>query len=205
MREILPVVANVKSKPLRTEYSKKIAATLALDEQITTAELEKFILSQQSHNVEKKIKLVDKEESAIAEARETILRMIWHDEDVLDYILQTLPQEIFTEAQREILNLFETYSKAGKRHDLVSAEKDLSPAANAELTRILMSGSDDPRTTEVAFFGDAVNILRRGDLKKKYDKLRAQAESISSDKEAYKKMILESIKIKHKIDNLKIN
>jgi len=205
LREILPVVANVKNKTLRTEYNKKIAAGLALDEQITTAEWEKFISSQQNHDTENKIKPVDKEESAIEEARKTVLRMSWHDDDVMDYILKTLPREIFTENQKEILNLCETYSKAGKHLDLSSAQKDLSDAANAELTRILMSGSDDPRTTEVDYFDDAVNILKRGILKKKYDLLRAQAESISDDKEAYKKMILESIKIKHKIDNLKIN
>ena len=205
LREILPVVANVKSKTLRTEYNKKIAAALALDEKITYDELEKFISREQQTNAEKKVKSVCKEETSIKEARETILRMIWHDDDVLDYILSTFPKETFTEVQREILNLFEAYSKEGKRPDQINMAKDLSEEANTELSRILLSGSDDPRTTEVNFFEDAVAVLKRVALKKKYDELRAKAEDILSDKEGYKKMILESIKIKYKIDNLKIN
>ena len=205
LREILPVVANVKSNPLRTEYNKKIAAALALDEQITADELKKFILSQQNHDTKNKIKPVYKEEPSIKEAREIILRMIWHDDDILDYILSTFPKETFTAVQWEILNLFETYSKEGKRPDQINMIKDLSQEANTELSRILLSGSDDPRTNEVDYFDDAVAVLKRAALKKKYDELRAKAENISSDKEGYKKMIMESIKIKYQIDNLKIN
>ena len=141
LREILPTIANVKSEVTRKEYNKKIAARLALDEQITLAELEKFIASQQNRDADKNFKPVNKNDSTVKEARETVLRMMWHDDEIFDYVLLELPREIFTETQREILNLIETYNKTGKRPDLMSVSKELSEAADSELTRILMSGA----------------------------------------------------------------
>ena len=132
--------------------------------------------------------------------------MLWHEDDMLYYVLRELPQEIFNKEQREILNRLELYSNEGKKPDLASASKDLSEEANNELTRILMNGSDNPREEEVDLFHDAVNVLKCVALKKKYNTLLAQAdEYISSDKETYRKKVEESLKIKWEIDKLKKN
>ncbi len=86
----------------------------------------------------------------------------------------------------------------------MSAATELSEAANVELSRILMSGSNDPRATEVKFFGDAVGVLKRAVLKKEYENLLAQADEYSSgDEDTYKQKVQESLKVKFEMDKLK--
>lgn len=88
----------------------------------------------------------------------------------------------------------------------MSAATELSEEANAELSRILMSGSSDPRANEVKSFGDAVDVLKRAALKKKYDNLIVQIDEYnSSDEETYKKTVAESLKVKFEMDKLKRN
>ena len=88
----------------------------------------------------------------------------------------------------------------------MSATKELSEEANAELSRILMKGANNPRDTEIDFFNDAVGILRRALLEKKYKTLLAQADEYKvSDKETYRKKVQESLKIKREIDKLKVD
>ena len=205
LREILPVVANVQSNVLRTEYKKKIASALVLDEQMVLDEWKKFSSREQDgKTLPPKVKPLNNQDRTVKEACETILRMLWYDEDPLDYVLVTVPREFFTETQQEILSRFEICSKEGRRLDKISASTELSEAANAELSRILLSGSDDPRAKEIKFFGDAVDILHRAVLKKKYKNLLAQAdEYIPSDEKNYRKTVQESLKVKFEMDSLK--
>ncbi len=208
LREILPVVANVKDKIARSENRKKIAAALALDEQLVYDELAKLSSAGQNNSRAVKVEPQDKQERTIKEACETILRMLWHDEDTLEYVLMTVPREFFTDVQQEILNRFEICWKEGRRLDQMSVAKELSEEANAELSRILMSGSGDPRdATEVKFFSDSVDVLKRAILKKKYKNLLAQIDEydISSDEATYKKTVAESLKVKFEMDKLKRN
>lgn len=203
--EILPVIANIKSKPLRTEYKKKIAAALLLDEQMILDEWEKISPSEKDGKISApKVKPLNNQDRSVKEACETILRMLWYDKDPLDYVLVTVPREFFTQTQQEILKRFEICRQEGRRLDKISAANELSEAANTELSRILLSGSDDPRVKEAKFFCDAVAILHRAVLRKKYENLLAQAnEYISSDEESYRKKVHESLNVKFKMDNLK--
>ena len=192
LREILPVVANIKGDTLRNEYKKKIAAALILSREPR----EKFSPP--------KAKPLNNQDRTVKEACETILRMIWYDEDMLDYVLVAVPREFFTETQQEIIKRFELCRQEGRRLDKISAANELSEAANTELSRILLSGSDDPRDKEVKFFGDAVSILQRAVLKKKYENLLAQADEYnSSDEESYRKKVHESLNVKSRMDSLK--
>ncbi len=207
LREILPIVANIKDKIARNENIKKIAAALALDERLVRDEWSKISFEGQNNpRAVKKVEPQDKQEQTIKEACETILRMLWHDEDTLEYVLVTVPREFFTGVQQEILQRFEICWKEGRRLDKMSAATELSEEANAELSRILMSGSSDPRATEVKFFGDAVDVLKRDALKKKYENLLAQIDEYNSgDEETYKKTVAESLKVKFEMDKLKRN
>lgn len=206
LREILPVVANVKNKVTRSENRKKIAAALALDERLVYDELAKISSAGQNNSRAVKIEPQDNRERTIKEACETILRMLWHDDDTLDYVLVTVPRKFFTDVQQEILRRFEICWKEGRRLDKMSAATELSEEANAELSRILMSGSSDPRANEVKSFGDAVDVLKRAALKKKYDNLIVQIDEYnSSDEETYKKTVAESLKVKFEMDKLKRN
>ncbi|MBR4903789.1 MAG: DNA primase [Selenomonadaceae bacterium] len=209
-REILPVIAGIKNPSVRNEYKKKIASALALDEQLVDDEWKKFSsnANAEKQSPVKKIKSLSTDELLIKEAQESILRMAWHDEETLDYIKFHLPREIFTETQREILSRLEEYRKQGKRLTQISAADEFSEEVNAELSRILIDGADDPRGNdkELELFYDSVDILRRAVLQKKYETLLAEAdEYIPSDEETYKEKVRESLKVRNEINKLKIS
>lgn len=205
-RAILPVVANVKDKTSYNEYIKDISSKLALDEIIARNVLQRYSAREQNRPANKKSEPRNDKEQSIKESCEIILRMLWHDDDIIDYVLAELPQEIFSKEQREILSRLELCRSEGRKLDLVSAAKELSEEANDELSRILMSGSDDPRHEEKYLFDDAVNVLKQIALKKKFKTLLMQAdEYISSDDETYRKKVKESLKVNREINSLKTN
>ena len=210
LHEILPVVVGIKDKVTRNEYKKKIASALLLDENLVENMWEKFLRAQKADTQQKlpavrKIKSRDDTESIIKEACETILRMAWHDGDTLDYISMILPREIFSKVHQEILSRLELCREQGRRLDQISATRELSEEANAELSRILMNGANDPRDSEVGFFNDAVDILRQVVLEKEYSALLVQADKYKlSDKETYREKVQKSLEVKRQLDKLKI-
>ncbi|MBR4153431.1 MAG: DNA primase [Selenomonadaceae bacterium] len=209
LREILPVVVNINNTVTRNEYKKKIASALVLDEKITEDVWKKFSAKEQSQAADKSPPVIkkprDNHKPTIQEACEIILRMLWYDDDVIDYIV-TFPSELFSEVHREILGWFEICKNEGRRPNQMSASKELSETANAELSKILMNGSDDPRNDEIESFNDSVDIFRQAVLKKKYETLLAQAdEYIASDKDTYNKKVQESLKVKWEMDGLRKN
>ena len=215
MQEILPVVAKITDTTTRNEYRKKLATALSLDERVIISEWKKLIArndsiarqeAEKKSSAVKQAKISDKAEPRIREASENILRMVWHERDLLEYVLALLPQEIFPTTHQEIIDWLKVCMEQEKRADELTAAKELSEAANTELSRILMGGSDEPRSTEIELFKDSVNMLRQIVYKKKYSELLAQADKYnSSDRDAYIKAVQESLKIKKEIDKLQGN
>lgn len=215
LQEILPVVTKITDTTTRNEYRKKLATALSLDERVVISEWKKLIARNDSiarQEAEKKFSTVkhvglsDETSPTIREASENILRMVWHERDLLEYVLALLPQEIFPTTHQEIIDWLKVCMEQEKRADELTAAKELSEAANTELSRILMGGSDEPRSTEIELFKDSVNMLRQIVYKKKYSELLAQADKYnSSDRDAYIKAVQESLKIKKEIDKLQGN
>lgn len=214
LQEILPVVAKIEDATTRNEYQRRIAATLPLDEQIVALEWKKFVASsRQSERREPAQKVVGKRtdpskgtDPRIRTASENILRMLWHESDLIDYVTSILPPEVFSPTHQEILGWLRSCMEQERHADKLSAAQELSETANADLSRILMEGSDEPRKTEVHLFQDSVAVLQQIAFKKRYTELLAQADAyIPSDKTAYVKAVQESLKIKKKIDKLKSN
>ncbi len=214
LQEILPVVVNIENDILCAEYCKRISAALVLDEQLVAKAWKKFLKQMQetAHQPGKKFiavkrqKIFERTDPIIRASCEVVLRMVWHENDMIDYVLTVLPTEIFSEPQREILFWLKNYEEQGRRANQMNAAEELSDEANAQLSRILMDGSDEPLDTEIKLFNDSVNILRRDVLLKKYHRILAQSEGYKSgDQEIYNKSIQELIKVKKEIDNLKGN
>ena len=211
LREILPVVARIKSESTRNEYCKQIASALLLDEKLVGDEWERFSNEAQQKTPKDKPRAVQRrkisdDDTVIRRAGEIILRMAWHEGEMLDYVLSVVPKELFTPLHQEIIDWLKNCAAQDKRIDKMSAAKDLSEAANAELSRVLINGADDPRTEEIELFEDAVDIMKRAVLKRQYNEILAQAEKyIPDDRAAYVKAVRQSMKIKHKIDKLKID
>lgn len=211
LQEILPIVANANNFVTRDEYCKRLAAELFLDERLVIDEYRKFLRQKNAgepreKNIVKKTQPYSNEELMIRMVSEEILRMIWHETDILDYVLTLLPKEIFMPCHREIISWFETCVAQERRPDKISAATELSEEANAEFSRILMDGTDDAGEKEVALFEEAVSTLRQIVLLRKYYKLNEQAEKyISVDKAAYDKIVKELLNIIKELDKLKGN
>ncbi len=209
LQEILPVIVNVDNPVTSEEYLKKIAAELVLDERRVTDEYHK-LLKQKPLNepkkdfVAKEPKTYSEKESRIQMASEEILRMLWHEVDILDYVLTVLPKEIFTPCHREIITWLEKCAEQERRPNKISAAEELSEEANLELSRILMNGSDEFGKKEVALFEESLATLRQIVLMKEFYKLKTQVES-PKDERTYNETVKELIKIKVKVDNLKGN
>lgn len=211
LQEILPVVAKIEDALTRNEYCKRIAAELTLDENLVDNEWDKFSKTAEQTPpdrpaVVQRQRLSGNDDTVIRRAGEALLRMAWHEDEMLDFVLTALPREMFTPLHQEILGWLENCSAQDIRPDQMNAAKDLSEEANAELSRILINGADNPRDTEIVLFDDAIHIMRRANLKRQYNELLAQAEKyISIDRDAYAKAVRKSLKIKAEIDNLKSN
>ena len=210
LQEILPVVAKVTKVASRNEYCKQIAAALALDEKTVVNEWKKFSDAEISTKQEKKLPTVRRQyvstNALIKRAGEAILRMAWHESEMLGYVLTIVPKELFAPLHREIIDWLESCAAQNRRVDQMSAAKDLSEEANAELSRILLSGANYPRDSEIALFNDSVKVFKKVLLKKKFRELMAQAEKyIPIDRGDYVKTVKQSLKIKTKLDKLKIN
>lgn len=206
LKEIFPVIAKVTDEISRNEYRKKIAAALVMDDYVVADALRKF---SSKTNADKKLVIVDRKnfsgntDPKIRAASEDILRMVWYDNDVLDYVMGVISREIFSTIHLEILDWIKTCVDQERRPDKMSAASELSDAANAELSRILMNSSDILEKRDEDAFHDSIRILRRAVLHKKYCELLAQtAKCSSSNDAAYTKIIQESLKIRKEIDNL---
>ena len=215
LREILPVVVNVKGMVARNAYQRKIAARLILDEQLIRYEWNNFArnaarkaeyeLNERRKNlpaVKRKI-LPPYETPALYEACDTILRMAWHESDIIDYVLTVVPMKDFSPAHAEILAWLKSCAESNTQVTQILAAQELSDDANALLSRILINGTDEPRDREVAIFEDAVKFLQRLSLKRHYEQLILKLQAMPNDDEkTYKETIREMFNLKQKIDGL---
>ena len=217
LREILPVVAGVKDTAVKNEYRKKLSAALLLDEGMIQGVWENFSKDNSKQKEEKKFTAREtknfpakknlrssvKKNLAAEKAGESVLRMAWHDGGVLGYVLSLVPKETFTEVHQEIISYLEKCIEEERQADDLSAARELSEAANAEISRILTEGANEPEGAELDAFQDSVKKLRTLSLKIRYAKVLREAEEyISTGNPAYIQKMQESVKLKEEMDAL---
>ena len=205
LRKILPVVVNEKNSARRSEYSKKISTALVVDESVVLQEWKKLsnqpVDKETSKTPQKKFQ-AEKVDSARQAATGTILRMAWHEGDLLDYVLTLVPKKHFSKVHREIIDYLEKCFAQDIRPNDVTAAEELSTAANIELSRIILSGSDSPRDEELSAFEDAVKLLRLTYMKENYlQKLKELKDTEDGTPEKEKKY-LELRKLQYEMDEL---
>ena len=202
LKKILPSIANMRDSAKIHEYCKEISATLLLDESTVSAELQKF----SSAPVKRFSKIPPKNDLdnvAVKQACEVILRMIWHECDILSYVLAIVPKDAFSKVHAEIINYCEKCLNQDERPNDITAAKELSEVANAEISRIIASGSSDPRNDEIFAFNDSLRALKKSWLKKIYDEKYNDANSyVLKDRSIYAEKMNEALKIKEELDGL---
>lgn len=211
LKKILQGMAGMRDSLKIREYCKKISTTLLLDESTVFEEFQKlssppdtsapvrFRIIKRNPKVPKN----DLGNITVKQAGEVILRMIWHECDMLDYTLAIIPKEAFEKVHTEILDYYERCLENGERPCDVTAEKELSMVANAEISRILAEGSEDPRDDEIPVFEESLRAIKKNWLKRLYDEKYKDANKyVLKDYSVYAEKIQETLKIKEEMDKL---
>ena len=208
LRKVLPVVAEMKDSAVESEYRKKLSAVLMLEESVVSDEWKKFsalqTTPQESSQVVKPVKSSAKEtEESIQRAGETILRVVWNEVGLVEYVLGLVPKEIFSELHREIISYFEKCFAEDKQPSDMDAAVELSEQAISEMARIFSNDGEEFKDAEVKAFEDSVRTLRIANLKKIYEQKVKDAKSyMLNDKTVFLQKMQESLKIKNEMDEL---
>ncbi len=209
LRELLPVLAEIKDVMIQTEYRQKISAALVLDENIILDELHRFLANAEKKLAKKINPIAEKpeaQENILArQAGSSIIKKAWYEGDVLSYVLGYVPKEIFLTKHREILSYLEKCHEMGKHPNDLSAADELSEAANAELSRILASYPVNFSAADDKAYEDSLKVMRLIYVKSQYENIRREVEESynSGDEAAYLEKLQRALEIQREMEELK--
>ena len=189
LHEMMPVLAGIREAAVRSEYERRLAQTLMLDEGIVRSELRHYRPEAEEAQVRQPIrKVVAKPDTA------------WQDAAVIAHLETIVPLEgIRDPAQREILAFLKAAAEEGRPVDDMSAAT-LSDEAAAELSRSLVEDLGGRDETEA--YDDSLRVLRKAYLNALYTEHSRKANEYAQNgqHEACLQELNEVNKIKHEMD-----
>ena len=211
VNQLMPLLANITNTVERNEYIIRISNVLGIDEGVIRSDLQRQN-SQRNFNAYdvstdnlpgiNSRKAFSEKKDALTMAGRCIIKKIWHEASILDYVLNLIPAEEFpNKIHGEILKyLANTLANNQPFTDIDAAEK-LSDTAYSELSHCLVeefTTDDDIQLTE-----DCLKLLRRYYLNSNYEKHRLLADELQRNGDS---RFLEELKISQQIrmemDNL---
>ncbi|TYZ30792.1 DNA primase [Selenomonas caprae] len=206
LHEMLPVLAGIKETAVRSEYEKKLAQILLLDEGVVRDELRRYArgaVAEESAPVRAPIRqAVQQQDNAIRRAGRIIVRMVWQDVSLIHHVESVLPLAgIGDPVQREILLFLQDLSNQGQAPDDVTAAENLSEDAAAELSRALVENLGGRAETEA--YNDSLKVLRKAYLNMLFVEHSRKADAyMKAGNTAYVDELNEVMKIKDEMDEL---
>ena len=201
LHEMMPVLAGIREAAVRSEYERRLAQTLMLDEGIVRSELRHYRPEAEEAQVRQPIrKVVAKPDTALRKAGRLVIRMAWQDAAVIAHLETIVPLEgIRDPAQREILTFLKAAAEEGRPVDDMSAAT-LSDEAAAELSRSLVEDLGGRDETEA--YDDSLRVLRKAYLNALYTEHSRKANEYAQNgqHEACLQELNEVNKIKHEMD-----
>ncbi|WP_302165798.1 DNA primase [Mitsuokella multacida] len=201
LHEMMPVLAGIREAAVRSEYERRLAQTLMLDEGIVRSELRHYRPEAEEARVRQPIrKVVAKPDTALRKAGRLVIRMAWQDAAVIAHLETIVPLEgIRDSAQREILTFLKAAAEEGRPVDDISAAT-LSDEAAAELSRSLVEDLGGRDETEA--YDDSLRVLRKAYLNALYTEHSRKANEYAQNgqHEACLQELNEVNKIKHEMD-----
>lgn len=201
LHEMMPVLAGIREAAVRSEYERRLAQTLMLDEGIVRSELRHYRPEAEEAQVRQPIrKVVAKPDTALRKAGRLVIRMAWQDAAVIAHLKTIVPLEgIRDPAQREILAFLKAAAEKGCPVDDMSAAT-LSDEAAAELSRSLVEDLGGRDETEA--YDDSLRVLRKAYLNALYTEHSRKANEYAQNgqHEACLQELNEVNKIKHEMD-----
>ena len=206
LHEMLPVLAGIKETAVRSEYEKKLAQILLLDEGVVRDELRRYArgaVAEESAPVRAPIRqAVQQQDNAIRRAGRIIVRMVWQDVSLIHHVESVLPLAgIGDPVQREILLFLQDLSNQGQAPDDVTAAENLGEDAAAELSRALVENLGGRAETEA--YNDSLKVLRKAYLNMLFVEHSRKADAyMKAGNAAYVDELNEVMKIKDEMDEL---
>ena len=206
LHEMLPVLAGIKETAVRSEYEKKLAQILLLDEGVVRDELRRYArgaVAEENAPVRAPIRqAVQQQDNAIRRAGRIIVRMVWQDVSLIHHVESVLPLAgIGDPVQREILSFLQDLSSQGQVPDDVTAAEKLSEDAAADLSRALVENLGGRAETEA--YNDSLKVLRKAYLNMLFVEHSRKADAyMKAGNAAYVDELTEVMKIKDEMDEL---
>lgn len=200
LHEMMPVLAGIREAAVRSEYERRLAQTLMLDEGIVRSELRHYRPEAEEAVRQPIRKVVAKPDTALRKAGRLVIRMAWQDAAVIAHLETIVPLEgIRDPAQREILTFLKAAAEEGRPVDDISAAT-LSDEAAAELSRSLVEDLGGRDETEA--YDDSLRVLRKAYLNALYTEHSRKANEYAQNgqHEACLQELNEVNKIKHEMD-----
>lgn len=200
LHEMMPVLAGIREAAVRSEYERRLAQTLMLDEGIVRSELCHYRPEAEEAVRQPIRKAVAKADTALRKAGRLVIRMAWQDAAVIAHLETIVPLEgIRDSAQREILTFLKAAAEEGRPVDDMSAAT-LSDEAAAELSRSLVEDLGGRDETEA--YDDSLRVLRKAYLNALYTEHSRKANEYAQNgqHEACLQELNEVNKIKHEMD-----
>ena len=206
LHEMLPVLAGIKEPAVRSEYNKKLAKILLLDEGIIRDELRHFTNLPEQNVVSRTPirQAVVQHDNALLQAGRIVIRTVWQDIAIIHHLEAVLPiGGIASKVQQEILLFLKELSNQGNKPDDVAAAQRLSEEAMAELSKALVENTAGRDETDV--YNDSLLVLRKAYLNNLFALHSRKAEALleNGDK-GYIDELEQAQKIKEEMEELQV-
>lgn len=206
LHEMLPVLAGIKEPAVRSEYNKKLAKILLLDEGIIRDELRHFANLPEQNVVSRTPirQAVVQHDNALLQAGRIVIRTVWQDIAIIHHLEAVLPiGGIASKVQQEILLFLKELSNQGNKPDDVAAAQRLSEEAMAELSKALVENTAGRDETDV--YNDSLLVLRKAYLNNLFALHSRKAEALleNGDK-GYIDELEQAQKIKEEMEELQV-
>lgn len=212
VNQLMPLLANITNTVERNEYIIRISNVLGIDEGVIRSDLQRqgspkninFTADIPTDNLPglNSRKVIPEKKDALTRAGRCIIKKIWHEASILDYVLNLIPADEFpNKLHGEILYYLANILAKNEQFTDISAAEQLSDNAYSELSHCLVeefTTDDDNVLTE-----DCLKLLRRYYLNSNYEKHRLLADELQRNGD---NRFLEELKISQQIrmelDNL---
>ena len=203
LKEIAPVLRPLRDGAKRTEYIRRVAGELMLDEGVVADELRRgSSISSERTSVRQAVHRMD---SAVTKAGRIIFHLAAKDAAAIVVADAAVPLgEVLSGVQHEIYQAFLACEKKGEMQSLERIEARLSDAAAAELSRAVIDTSlFGGGIREGEAFEEAIRTLRKAYLNQQYMLHSQQAEKyLQAGNPAYRVELKEADRIKREMEEL---
>ncbi len=202
LREMFPICLELKDSATQKNYLRKFSLTLVLDEGVIFEEWRKFLSRSPTNKNSPQKKFSTSKNSLIRQAGKSIIQKLWQEPEYLDYVKALTSKENFIKIHTEIINYIEKCYAEGRVPDDLTAEKELSAAANQEILNI--AGMIEPQDSQILAFQDSLKLIRRVSLEKLLKQTLQDAGEFdkSGDSKNFAEKMQASLEIQKEIDNL---